>query len=43
MVGYHYRPTIEDARVGLEKLNLVNELPKYHEYPDLRDITIIGD
>jgi dTDP-4-amino-4,6-dideoxygalactose transaminase len=43
MVGYHYRPTIEDARVGLEKLNLVNEPPKYHEYPDLRDITIIGD
>ena len=43
MVGYHYRPTIEDARIGLEKLNAVNELPKYHEYPDLRDITIIGD
>jgi dTDP-4-amino-4,6-dideoxygalactose transaminase len=43
MVGYHYRPTIEDARIGLEKLNLVNEQPKYHEYPDLRDITIIGD
>jgi dTDP-4-amino-4,6-dideoxygalactose transaminase len=43
MVGYHYRPTIEDARIGLEKLNLVNEPPKYHEYPDLRDITIIGD
>lgn len=43
MVGYHYRPTIEDARIGLEKLNLVNEQPKYHEYPDLRDIAIIGD
>ncbi len=43
MVGYHYRPTIEDALRGLEKLNLVNELPKYHQYPDLRDITIIGD
>jgi hypothetical protein len=43
MVGYHYRPTIEDAKIGLEKLNLVNEQPKYHEYPDLRDITIIGD
>lgn len=42
-VGYHYRPTIEDARIGLEKLYLVNEPPKYHEYPDLRDITIIGD
>lgn len=42
-VGFHYRPTIEDARHGLEKLNAVNELPKYHQYPDLRDITIIGD
>jgi dTDP-4-amino-4,6-dideoxygalactose transaminase len=42
-VGYHYRPTIEDARIGLEKLYFVNEPPKYHEYPDLRDIKIIGD
>jgi dTDP-4-amino-4,6-dideoxygalactose transaminase len=42
-VGYHYRPTIEDAQYGLEKLHLVNQQPKYHEYPDLRDITIIGD
>lgn len=42
-VGYHYRPTIEDARIGLEKLYFVNDPPKYHSYPDLRDITIIGD
>lgn len=42
-VGYHYRPAIEDAKIGLEKLNAVNELPKYHSYPDLRDITIIGE
>lgn len=42
-IGYHYRPTIEDALHGLEKLNAVNKLPKYHQYPDLRDITIIGD
>lgn len=41
MVGYHYRPTIEDARIGLEKLHLVNELPKYHNYPDLREINFI--
>ena len=40
-VGYHYRPTIEDAQHGLEKLPLVNEPPKYHQYPDLRDITIL--
>ena len=43
MVGYHYRPSIEDAAIGLEKLSAVNELPKYHEYPDLRNIQIIGD
>ena len=43
MVGYHYRPAIEDAAIGLEKLSAVNELPKYHSYPDLRNITIIGD
>jgi dTDP-4-amino-4,6-dideoxygalactose transaminase len=42
-VGYHYRPSIEDARIGLEKLFFVNEQPKYHDYPDLRNITIIGD
>ena len=42
-VGYHYRPTIEDARIGLEKLYFVNEPPKYYKYPDLRDITIIGE
>jgi len=42
-IGYHYRPSIEDARIGLEKLFFVNEQPKYHEYPDLRDITIIGE
>ena len=43
MVGYHYRPSIEDAAIGLEKLSAVNELPKYHSYPDLRNIQIIGD
>lgn len=42
-IGYHYRPSIEDARIGLEKLFFVNEQPKYHKYPDLRDITIIGE
>jgi dTDP-4-amino-4,6-dideoxygalactose transaminase len=41
MVGYHYRPTVEDAVIGLEKLQAVNELPKYHQYPDLRKINII--
>lgn len=41
-VGYHYRPAIEDARIGLEKLYFAGQPPKHHEYPDLRDITIIG-
>ena len=41
-VGYHYKPTPEEARIGLDKLHFINEKPKYHQYPDLRDITIIG-
>lgn len=40
-VGYHYRPTIEEAERGLELLPTVNEPPKYHEYPDCRNIQII--
>lgn len=43
LVGYHYRPTIEDAQLGLIKLRDVDEEPKYHQYPDLRDITIFGE
>jgi dTDP-4-amino-4,6-dideoxygalactose transaminase len=39
-VGYHYKPTIEEAVIGLEKLPLVNQTPKYHQYPDLREIII---
>ena len=39
-VGYHYKPTIEEAEQGLELLAKVNERPKYHPYPDLRDIQI---
>ena len=40
-VGYHYKPTIEEAEFGLELLPKVNEQPKYVEYPDCRNITII--
>ena len=40
-VGYHYKPTIEEAELGLELLPAVNEKPKYVEYPDCRTITII--
>ena len=40
-IGYHYRPTIEEAIIGLEKLPAVDQTPKYIEYPDLREIKII--
>jgi dTDP-4-amino-4,6-dideoxygalactose transaminase len=39
-VGYHYKPTIEEAVIGLEKLPTVDQTPKYFEYPDLREIII---
>ncbi len=39
-VGYHYRPTIEDAARGLELLPTLDQEPKYKEYPDLREIII---
>jgi dTDP-4-amino-4,6-dideoxygalactose transaminase len=39
-VGYHYRPTIEDAIRGLELLPTVDQKPKYKQYPDLREIII---
>lgn len=41
-VGYHYKPTLEEAELGLELLPKVNEKPKYVEYPDCRTITIIN-
>ena len=39
-VGYHYKPTIEEAIQGLELLPNIVQEPKYKEYPDLRNITI---
>lgn len=39
--GYHYCPTLETCKLGLEKLPLVDEKPKYHQYPDLRTIDFI--
>ena len=42
-VGYHYRPTIEEAERGLELLYNVDEPPKYVQYPDCRDISIIDE
>ncbi len=40
-VGYHYKPTTEEAELGSRLLPLVNEAPKYVEYPDCRKITIL--
>lgn len=40
-VGYHYRPTIEEAVTALELLPTVNQEPKPKQYPDLREIIII--
>lgn len=39
-IGYHYRPTIEEAVRALEKLPTVDQTPKYYIYPDLRTIII---
>ena len=40
-IGYHYKPTIEEAIIGLEKLPTADQTLKYHEYPDLRGIVIL--
>jgi dTDP-4-amino-4,6-dideoxygalactose transaminase len=40
-IGYHYKPTTEEAELGSRLLPLVNEQPKYVEYPDCRKIKII--
>ena len=40
-VGYHYRPTIEEAVRALELLPTVNQEPNPKKYPNLREIIII--
>ena len=40
-VGYHYKPTIEEAEIGLKLLPHVNEPPRFVAYPDCREITIV--
>lgn len=43
-VGYHYRPTIEEADAAseeLKKIKITNPKPKYKQYPDLRTIEIV--
>ncbi len=39
-VGYHYKPTIEEAEKGLELLKNFNGMCQSKEYPDLREISI---
>ena len=39
-IGYHYRPTIEEAVRALEKLPTVDQTPKYYISPDLRTILL---
>ena len=38
--GYHYCPTLEDCRHGIERLSFVSQEPKYYQYPDLRKINV---
>ena len=41
-VGYHYRPTIEEAERGLELLSgYTSQLPREVVYPDCRQIRIV--
>lgn len=42
-VGYHYKPTIEEAELGIALLEGLKEnpaVPQFVQYPDLRTITI---
>jgi len=42
-VGYHYRPTIEEAERGLELLNqYTSQAPREVVYPDCRQISIVS-
>ena len=40
-LGYHYKPTIEEAVRGLELLPNIDQEPKPKQYPNLREIIII--
>ena len=39
-MGYHYRPTPEEAKRGLELLGSHQEQYKFKQYPDLRKLSI---
>lgn len=42
ILGYHYKPTIEEAEIGLKKLRLndFKIIPEHKSYPDLSKIII---
>ena len=40
-IGYHYRPTIEEAFRALELLPNIDQEPKPKQYPNLRELIII--
>jgi len=40
-VGYHYKPTIEEAVLGNELLKTVKEQNQFVNYPDLRNVNIV--
>jgi dTDP-4-amino-4,6-dideoxygalactose transaminase len=39
LIGYHYRPTIEEARAALDKLPTIQPISQFVPYPDLRKVT----
>jgi dTDP-4-amino-4,6-dideoxygalactose transaminase len=39
-VGYHYKPTIEEALIGNRMLQTVKEQNQFVQYPDLRNVRI---
>lgn len=39
-IGYHYKPTPEEASIGLNLMSSIDVIPKHVIYPDLRKITI---
>jgi len=39
-LGYHYKPVPEEALKALELLGSHDQMPKYKQYPNLKNIKI---
>jgi hypothetical protein len=39
--GFHYCPTLEICKQGIEKLPAIDEQPKFHQYPDCRMLNFV--